>query len=151
MSALVIPVSLIEKARVFFEDCGAKGCEGTAMIMGGPNGVAHRLVIPDQRATPLPYCSVEVTKRGKFDLLAALGPEDVYVSRIHSHPGLAFHSPTDNANPAITQERALSIVVPFFGLGLRQGLDACAVLVRRRGEWIDVPPGHERDALVATR
>ena len=148
MSALVIPSSIFEEARFFFEDCGSRGSEGTAMIMGGPDGVAHRLVIPDQRATPLPYCSVEVTRQGKFDLLTALGPEDVYVSRIHSHPGLAFHSPTDNANPAITHEGALSIVVPFFGLGLRRKLNACAVLVRRRGEWVQVDDEGERDALV---
>jgi hypothetical protein len=68
MTAFVIPVSLLEEARVYFERCGTRGCEGTAMIMGGPDGLAHRLVIPDQRATPLPYCSVEVTRQGKFDL-----------------------------------------------------------------------------------
>jgi hypothetical protein len=149
MSALVIPVSLLDEARIFFEDCGTIGCEGTAMIMAGPDGIAHRLVIPDQRATPLPYCSVEVTRQGKFDLLAALGPKDVYASRIHSHPGLAFHSPTDDANPAITHEGALSIVVPFFGLGLRRGLDSCAVLVRRRGEWVSVNVEGERESLIA--
>lgn len=149
MRSLVIPVSILEEARVFFEDCGARGCEGTALIIGGFSGVAHRLVIPDQRATPLPCCSVEVTRQGKFDLASALGPKDLYLSRIHSHPGLAFHSPTDNANPAITHEGALSIVVPFFGLGLRRGLDACAVLVRHDGNWVEVD-GSERHELVVT-
>lgn len=151
MTPLTIPASLLEEARTFFEDRGAMGCEGTAMMMGAPDGVAHRLVIPDQRAVPVPHCSVEVTKQGKFELAVALGPADRYVSRIHSHPGLAFHSPTDDANPAITHDGALSIVVPFFGLGLRRGLDTCAVLVRRSGRWIDVPPGADRDALVVGR
>ena len=150
MSALVIPVSLLEESRLFFEERGAMGCEGTAMIMSGPDGVGHRLVIPDQRATPVPYCSVEVTRQGKFELLAALGPEDIYVSRIDSHPGLAFHSPTDNANPAITHEGALSIVVPFFGLGLRRGLGACAMLVRRDAQWVEAE-ADERDPLVVSR
>ncbi|MDA8355490.1 MAG: hypothetical protein M0Z95_04135 [Actinomycetota bacterium] len=150
MTILVLPVPVLEEARCFFEGRGADGCEGTAMIMAGLDGVAHRLVIPDQRATPLPYCSVEVTRQGKLQLAAALGPEDRYVSRIHSHPGLAFHSPADDANPAITHEGALSVVAPFFGLGLRNGLDACAVLVRRGGAWLDVPPGPVRDALVVS-
>lgn len=150
MTILVLPAPVLEEARRFFEGRGADGCEGTAMIMAGPDGVAHRLVIPDQRATPLPYCSVEVTRQGKLELAAALGPEDRYVSRIHSHPGLAFHSPADDANPAITHEGALSIVTPFFGLGLRHGLDACAVLVRRDGAWLDAPPGPVRDALVVS-
>jgi hypothetical protein len=146
-----MPSYLLEEAREFFEDRGADGCEGTAMIMAGSDGVAHRIVVPDQRATPVPYCSVEVTRQGKFELAAALGPDDRYVSRIHSHPGLAFHSETDDANPAITQEGSLSIVAPFFGLGLRRSLDACAVLVLLDGIWTEVQPGSDRDALVVSR
>src|SRR5271157_1888480 len=130
---LVISSAILDQARSFFEERGSVGCEGTAMI-AGEAGVATQLVIPDQRAHPIPRCSVEVTRDGKSELAAALGPKEMYVSRIHSHPGLAFHSPADDANPAITYPGALSIVVPFFGLGLRNGLDACAVLVRREGQ-----------------
>lgn len=151
MSPLVMMSAVLDEARTYFEDRGARGCEGTAMVMASPDGVAHRLVVPDQRARPAPHCSVEVTTKGKFELAAALGPNDIYVSRIHSHPELAFHSPTDDANPAITHEGALSIVVPFFGLGLRGGLDVCAVLVRRRGQWIDVDAGAQRDRLVVVK
>lgn len=150
MSVVVIPVRVLEEARAFFEGRGAEGCEGTAMVMAGSDRVANRLVIPDQRATPVPNCSVEVTRRGKFDLLVALGPQDQYVSRIHSHPGLAFHSPTDDVNPALTHQGALSIVVPFFGLGLRRGLAACAVLVLRDGAWVDVSVS-ARDGVVMAR
>jgi hypothetical protein len=147
---LTIPMSILVDARDFFEERGARGCEGTAMI-AGTDGVATKLVIPDQLAQPAPYCSVEVTRKGKTELALALGPDDRYVARIHSHPALAFHSPPDDANPAITYPGALSIVVPFFGLGLRHGLDACAVLVRRDRRWIEVPAGPARDALVAAR
>jgi hypothetical protein len=68
MSLVVIMSAVLDEARVLFEDRGAHGCEGTAMVMAGPDGVAHRLVVPDQRATPAPYCSVEVTTQGKFEL-----------------------------------------------------------------------------------
>ena len=145
---LVDPRTLSD-ARTLFEDRGTVGCEGTAMIAS--DGHRTRLVVPAQEATPVPYCTVEVTKKGKLALAAALGSDERYVARIHSHPGLAFHSPTDDANPAITHEGALSIVVPFFGLGLRHGLDACAVLVRRAGRWIDLPAGADRDLLVGVR
>jgi hypothetical protein len=57
------------------------------------------------------------------------------VSRIHSHPGLAFHSETDDRNPALTFDGAFSIVVPYFGLGLRHGLDSCAVYRLEAGRW----------------
>lgn len=119
-------------------------------MIAAVDSVATRLVIPDQRATPAPRCSVEVTFAGKLQLAAALDTNERYVSRIHSHPGLAFHSPTDDANPALTHDVAISIVAPFFGLGLRLGLDACAVLVRQRGRWVDLPIGAKRLAVVTT-
>jgi hypothetical protein len=145
VTPLLIGAELLEEARAFFEDCGSVGCEGTAMIAARAS-TSTRIVVPDQRATPAPHCSVEVTLAGKLQLASALDADERYVSRIHSHPGLAFHSPIDNANPAITHDGALSIVAPYFGLGLRHGLAACAVLVLRDGRWIDLPPGPRRDA-----
>lgn len=147
MKPLRIPDHVLTVAREFFEERGSHGCEGTAMI-AARDSIATRLVVPDQYAEPLPFCSVEVTQQGKLDLACALSADERYVARIHSHPGLAFHSPTDDANPALTHEGALSIVVPFFGLGLRHGLDACAVLVRRHNTWVDTPSGAARASLI---
>ena len=79
---------------------------------------------------------MEVTEKGKLDLAVGLGSNKQYVARIHSHPVEAFHSATDDANPALTHDGALSIVVPFFGLGLRHGLDSCAVYRLLGGRWI---------------
>lgn len=148
---LVVLPDVLEQARVFFEDRGVIGCEGTALIAGVPGEPADRLVVPDQRATPVPRASVTVTPRGDLDLLVALSDEQRYLARIHSHPGLAFHSPTEDANPVLTHEGAVSIVVPFFGLGLRTALAACAVHVLTAGRWTELPPGAERDAVVAVR
>jgi hypothetical protein len=145
-----ISETVLDEARAFFEDCGAQGCEGTALI-AAKNDVADLLVIPDQRATPHPQSSVEVTDKGKRQLATALGLDRTYVARIHSHPGLAFHSDTDDRNPALTFEGAVSVVVPFFGLGLRNGLDACALYELRAGRWILVEPGSGRDRPVDVR
>lgn len=115
MSALVLPARLLADARMFFEDRGARGHEGTAMIKSGPNGAA--LVVPQQR----PWrgagggVSVEVTRGGQIELALALEAGELYVARIHSHPAEAFHSPADDANPVLTHEGALSIVVPARG------------------------------------
>jgi hypothetical protein len=104
------------------------------------------LVVPDQRPVRTGLgVSVEVTRQGQIDLALALGADELYVARIHSHPGEAFHSPTDDANPALTHDGALSIVVPYFGLGLRRGLDACAVLRLERGRWRNLPAGAQRE------
>lgn len=142
-----ISKTVLDEARAFFEDCGAGGCEGTALIAA--NGeVADLLVVPHQRATPHPRCSVEVTDKGTRQLATALGLNRTFVARIHSHPGSAFHSDTDDRNPALTFDGALSIVVPYFGLGLRNGLDACVLYQLRTGRWVLVEPGVDRDRMV---
>lgn len=109
-----------------------------------------RCVIPDQRASRSRYgVSVEVTEKGKLGLAVALGPNERYLARIHSHPSEAFHSETDDANPGLTAEGAFSIVVPYFGLGLRRGLSACAVYVYREGEWDEIPAADRPERLIA--
>jgi len=145
---LRITTGVLDEARIFFESRGAVGCEGTALIAGRLDEPASRLVVPDQVAHPVPWASVTVTPAGELQLAAALDTDERFVARIHSHPGLAFHSETDDENPVLTHQGAVSIVVPFFGLGLRTGFDACAVLVRRGESWIDLPPGPDRDAVI---
>jgi hypothetical protein len=83
-----------------------------------------------------------------MDLALALGPDDLYVARIHSHPGDAFHSAADDANPVISFEGGISVVVPFFGLGLRRGLDACAVFLFHDGCWLELKSGPVRDRWI---
>ena len=148
-----MPVSCaaLEAAREFFEQQGAFGFEGTAMLAGTPALGIMRCVIPTQR----PYrmrggVSVEVTDAGELELAAALGLDERWFARIHSHPAEAFHSHTDDTNPALTATGAFSIVVPFFGLGLRRGLGACAVHVYHASEWQPIAPGDIPDYLVAS-
>lgn len=143
-----IAADALETARVFFEQQGAHGFEGTAMLAGTEAAGITRCVIPDQR----PYrtrlgVAVEVTEKGKLELAAALALDERWLARIHSHPDEAFHSHTDDTNPALTAEGSLSIVVPFFGLGLRRGLVACAVHAYRGGDWRTVAPADVPDYL----
>jgi hypothetical protein len=100
----------------------------------------ERFLAPDQRAGQYPTSWVEVTRLGKQQLALGLEADERWLARIHSHPGRAFHSPTDDANPGLTAEGAVSIVVPYFGLGLRLGLEACAMFRLRRGRWVPCSP-----------
>jgi hypothetical protein len=146
-SPLVLTTRVLEEARLFFEDRGTFGLEGTAMIKAGSD---VELVVPRQNARRDAYghVNVEVPREGQMDLARALGDDEIHVARIHSHPGDAFHSAADDANPVISFEGAISIVVPFFGLGLRRGLDACAVYLLQGGRWVELPAGADRDRWV---
>lgn len=151
MTPILLAIQMLKEAGGFFEDRGAEGLEGTALIVQHADGVADRLVIPQQVAARVGGCWVEVPLGGKLELAAAIGPDERYIARIHSHPGDAFHSPADDRNPALTFEGALSIVVPYFGLGLRRGLAACAVYRRQGKAWVELPPGSARDRWVGVR
>jgi hypothetical protein len=150
MSRLVVVRPVLEVARVFFEERGRRGLEGTAML-AGPDRAITRCVVPHQigrRSTA--GVSVEVTLRGKLALAAALAPGETYHARIHSHPHEAFHSITDDENPGLTADRALSIVVPDFGRGLRDGLTACAVYERRDARWVRLNDYELNERLAVT-
>ncbi|NYI58247.1 hypothetical protein [Cellulomonas soli] len=144
---LVLTSSVLNEAAKFFEERGAFGLEGTAMIKAGD---VLELVVPRQLAhrDAHGHVNVEVPREGQMDLALALGPEEIFVARIHSHPGDAFHSSADDANPIISYEGGLSVVVPFFGLGLRHGLDACAVFLFHAGGWVELPAGPRRNRWV---
>lgn len=147
VAPLVLTAKVLEAARTFFEDRGTYGLEGTAMIKGG---ASLDLVVPRQNAHRDAYghVNVEVPREGQMDLALALGTDDLYVARIHSHPGDAFHSAADDANPVISFEGGISVVVPFFGLGLRRGLDACAVFRFYNGSWVELKSGPVRDRWI---
>lgn len=133
--------SVLDGVRAFMEERGSYGLEATAMLAGTTSGAMTRVVIPDQVGHRSRYgVAVEVTAEGKRQLASALTLSERWLARIHSHPGEAFHSETDDANPAITAQGSLSIVVPFFGLGLRRGIDSCAVFVFDCGDWKPVAP-----------
>jgi hypothetical protein len=146
-SSLVLPTKVLEDAREFFEERGTFGLEGTAMIK---TGAGVELVVPRQRASRNAYghVNVEVPREGQMDLVRALASDEIYVARIHSHPGGAFHSAADDANPVISFEGGISIVVPYFGLGLRHGLDACAVYRFQGDEWVELAAGPGRDRWI---
>jgi hypothetical protein len=157
--SVLLPEHVLAEAEAFLTKRGSHGSRAPgssrACARAGVGGhwVARRFVAPDQRGQRVGLgCWVEVTDAGKRELAATLGRDERYLVRLHSHPGEAFHSSTDDENPALTYIGALSVVVPYFGLGLRRGLDACATfrLTPRGGRQSTVAepngcaPGHPR-------
>ena len=67
--------------------------------------------------------------------------------QIHTHPGRAFHSATDDGWPIIHTAGFLSLVIPRFARGSVDFADAYLVELRDDGIWQEVPV-NERLELV---
>jgi hypothetical protein len=149
---LRIGAAVLRDAQDFLTDRGANGFEGTGLVAFSPEGDdwrAEMFVAPEQRGQRAELgCWVEVTEQGKRELVARLPTGFRYLARVHSHPAEAFHSRTDDANPALTHEGAISVVVPYFGLGLRRGLAACAVYRLTAGQWSPLLAGPDQERWV---
>jgi hypothetical protein len=59
--------------------------------------------------------------------------------QVHTHPGEAFHSPTDDAFPIIHTAGFLSLVIPIFALGPIGFEDAFLTEIQEDGRWREVP------------
>lgn len=59
--------------------------------------------------------------------------------QIHTHPGRAFHSPTDDEWPIIHTPGFLSLVIPRYAKGSAELTDAYLAELRQDGTWQEVP------------
>ena len=62
-------------------------------------------------------------------------------AQIHTHPGTAFHSETDDHWPVISQPGFVSIVIPNFATGRVSFRDAWVGHLGADGRWREIDPG----------
>jgi hypothetical protein len=66
---------------------------------------------------------------------------ETLAGQVHSHPGRAFHSTTDDAFPLVTLRGALSVVVPNFARARRAGTRGWVwYRLVGVGDWVQVDP-----------
>lgn len=117
---IILPKLQIASVYKHLRASGEKGLEGVALWSGIFNSDTEfeikSTIIPAQRA----YSSDD-------GLLYVVGEDELHrinewlyknrqtlISQIHSHPGRAYHSNTDDAYPIIARMGGVSIVVPDF-------------------------------------
>lgn len=59
------------------------------------------------------------------------------VAQLHSHPGRAYHSKTDDDYPIMTTLGGFSIVVPNFAAGI-PALENCAIYRLVERQWVEL-------------
>lgn len=117
---IILPKSEIVFVYKHLREAGKKGVEGVALWSGiyisETEFEIKSTIIPAQKA----FCSED-------GLLYVVGENELHkinlwlyenkqtlISQIHSHPGRAYHSETDDAFPIIARMGGVSIVVPDF-------------------------------------
>ena len=146
VASVLIPRSLTLAANDHLRHVGRRGCEGFALWAGKRNGAVFTVsetIIPEQSALRSGQ-GICVTVDGDelFRLNVHLYERELEViAQIHSHPGEAYHSETDDTFPIATTSGAFSLVVPDFAVH-PFALELCAAYRLIPGEgWAAVEPG----------
>jgi hypothetical protein len=145
-----VPGQVLTATRDFLYTRGLEGSEGTALWIGrraGSEIQITRVLIPEQLCLKSAYgVAVQLTEQAHYTLTDHLAPGERFYIRIHSHPGRAYHSKTDDANGVITHQGAISIVVPNFAVEPLT-ITSCAVYRLDHGRgWVPLSE-HEIDRI----
>jgi proteasome lid subunit RPN8/RPN11 len=125
---------IVQKTFSTFRECGRGECECAVYWIGLSesnlvNGVEH----PIHRRSPFGY---EINDHWLTDFWKRLAASKQSVkAQVHTHPGEAFHSASDDNWPIVSQEGFLSIVIPDFATGEISLKNAWIGRMRGDGIW----------------
>jgi hypothetical protein len=155
VSCIVVRRAVIEHIQAHLRRVGDDGHEGLGLWAGRQEGVRFNVdqaIIPAQRHI-----------RTSDGVCVTIGPDELHrlnvwlfekklrlIAQIHSHPGRAYHSDTDDAYAVATTVGCISIVVPDFA---RRSFDLNRVATYRLaadGLWEELPAAQVRRLIVLT-
>lgn len=153
LSRLLILQSVLERTRMGLAGPGAKEFEAVVLWLGRvvsptdarveaafrPRQIAYRT--PDGLAVEIPVAEWTA-------IALRLPPGWFVLGKVHTHPGTAYHSEADAANPYLCHEGAVAITVPDFARAPLTDLDHCSVNVLRGHRWIELTPPEVRATCV---
>lgn len=118
----VISRHVADQTDIALREAGLQGAEMFVLWTGHvSNGTftAAGTYVPGQVAHRLPegLCvTVDADELHKLNLWL-YDKQQTLAVQVHTHPGRAYHSTTDDTYPIVTQRGGLSIVVPDFAVG----------------------------------
>lgn len=117
-----LPRSCAQAAINWLYKAGTRQVEGVALFAGTRDGntfIIKRTIIPEQEAGDIEGGLIYVVDGKELHRISLeLFDSGLQLfAQIHSHPGMAYHSETDDAYPIVTVVGGISIVVPNFARG----------------------------------
>jgi proteasome lid subunit RPN8/RPN11 len=139
IAAISLPRSVAQATQQHLWNCGKRGVEGMALWIGrieSDRGILTEALIPKQSGLRTEH-GLAVTVDG-----AELHRINVYlhqrklrlIAQVHSHPGRAYHSDTDDRYAIATTLGCFSLVVPDFATG-PFAIEAFATYRLLEGKW----------------
>jgi proteasome lid subunit RPN8/RPN11 len=138
-----VPRDVVEAIQQHLREAGSTQREGVAFWAGRLAAdvfEVHAALVPAQIQTRSEEgVGVMITGDELFRMNVWLHKNGMtLVAQLHSHPGEAYHSDTDNDYSIVTQAGSISIVVPDFAHG-PFSLDSAAVYrLDARGAWSEL-------------
>jgi len=154
IQSVILPKDLILKAHTHLHNVGKLGYEGVALWAGQQeNHVFHvsATIIPAQIPIKNSFGVCYYVKSDELHRINVWLYENhiTLIAQIHSHPGEAYHSNTDDLFPIVNSLGCFSLVVPNFA---KQpfSLQKCAVFRLFSSGWVRVP-NNEVTRLITIR
>ena len=136
-----LPRRIVDETFATFRSCGAgeRECQlYWGSPWGNPAGLTH-LIHPKHKST---FHGLTLDSAWISTFWLDLADRDLGVRvQVHTHPGEAFHSLTDDAFPLIHEAGFLSLVIPDFAMGPIGFQNAYLTEIQPDGRWHQVPIG----------
>lgn len=152
ITQILVPGALVSEAHAHLQEVGTRDFEGQALWAGRREGpafhVSHTLIPAQTGFRTAGGVGVYVEAEELHRINVWLYQQQLsLIAQLHSHPGSAYHSDTDDAFPVATTVGCLSIVVPSFAQE-PFALSACAVYRLRPGRgWASLTPAEAQQLI----
>lgn len=139
-----VPKKIVDETDKALRSAGKKQLEAFVFWSGVVDGADFRIrssYFPEQTGYRLPdgVC-VRVDGKELHQLnLMLYQKKEILAVQIHTHPGRAYHSETDDTYPIVTLQGGLSIVVPNFCLTGVAGPATATYRLSQAAKWSLVP------------
>lgn len=144
VNKVIFPKNLFNDGMDFLEEVGLEGYEAVILFLG--KGIGNIMEIMEL------FIPVQTAYKTEHGLLYEVSTDELerlddylfdnqlsLFCQVHTHPGRAYHSDTDDALCIVTKNGGLSIVIPNFAKRPVPLQDCAYYRFRYRKGWLSVP------------
>jgi hypothetical protein len=142
-----VPRRVAAATQAWLREAGVQGLEGIVLWAGTKAGntfsVSHAIAPKQHGVRSAEGVAVAVDSAELHRLNVWLFDNNLrLIAQIHSHPGAAYHSATDDAFPIATTAGSLSLVVPDFACRPFDLRECSVYRLSAQGVWLPLPTSH---------